>query len=63
MDAASLIDIFLHLDKHLVNVVENYGVWVYALLFAIVSWGIIEGIRRLILWLWWRKRRRPALAT
>jgi membrane-associated protein len=36
MDAASLIDIFLHLDKHLVNVVENYGVWVYALLFAII---------------------------
>ena len=42
------------------------SIWPYiigiALLFAIVSWGIIEGIRRLILWLWWR-RRRPALAT
>lgn len=36
MDVASLIDIFLHLDKHLVDVVENYGVWVYALLFAII---------------------------
>ena len=36
MDVSSLIDIFLHLDKHLVDVVENYGVWVYALLFAII---------------------------
>ena len=36
MDAAQLIDIFLHLDKHLANVVAQYGVWVYALLFAII---------------------------
>jgi membrane-associated protein len=36
MDPSSLLDIFLHLDKHLVTVVENYGVWVYALLFAII---------------------------
>jgi len=36
MDPASLLDIFLHLDKHLATVVENYGVWVYALLFAII---------------------------
>ena len=36
MDLSSLLDIFLHLDKHLVTVVENYGVWVYALLFAII---------------------------
>ncbi|MGE0800775.1 MAG: DedA family protein [Lautropia sp.] len=36
MDLASLIDIFLHLDKHLAAVVQNYGVWVYALLFAII---------------------------
>jgi membrane-associated protein len=36
MDLSSLLDIFLHLDKHLVTVVDNYGVWVYALLFAII---------------------------
>jgi len=29
-------DIALHLDRHLAWVVEHYGVWVYAILFAIV---------------------------
>ena len=33
---ASLIDLFLHLDTHLTQFVATYGVWVYALLFAIV---------------------------
>lgn len=36
MDWAALIDIFLHLDQHLEAVVQSYGVWVYALLFAII---------------------------
>jgi membrane-associated protein len=36
MDFAQLIDIFLHLDKHLAAVVEQYGPWVYAILFAII---------------------------
>lgn len=36
MDFAALIDIFLHLDKHLATVVQQYGIWVYALLFAII---------------------------
>ncbi|MGE0312752.1 MAG: DedA family protein [Lautropia sp.] len=36
MDVAQLIDLFLHLDKHLAIVVEQWGVWVYALLFAII---------------------------
>lgn len=36
MDLAQLIDIFLHLDKHLEAVVAQYGLWVYALLFAII---------------------------
>ena len=31
----ALIDIFLHLDVHLAEFVAQYGVWVYALLFAI----------------------------
>jgi membrane-associated protein len=30
------IDIFLHLDKYLASLVESYGVWVYAILFAII---------------------------
>ena len=34
MDFSALLDIFLHLDKHLEMVVQNYGVWVYALMFA-----------------------------
>jgi membrane-associated protein len=36
MDFAQLIDIFLHLDKHLAAVVQQYGVWVYGILFAII---------------------------
>jgi membrane-associated protein len=31
-----LIDLFLHLDKHLEAVINAYGVWTYALLFAII---------------------------
>jgi membrane-associated protein len=34
MDA--LIDLFLHLDQHLAEFVATYGVWIYALLFAII---------------------------
>jgi membrane-associated protein len=36
MELAQLIDIFLHLDKHLAGVVEQFGPWVYAILFAII---------------------------
>jgi membrane-associated protein len=36
MDIAYIIDLFLHLDKHLATVVEQYGPWVYAILFAII---------------------------
>lgn len=31
-----LIDFILHVDVHLASFVQNYGVWVYALLFVIV---------------------------
>lgn len=31
-----LVDIFLHLDKHLAVIVADYGVWAYAILFVIV---------------------------
>lgn len=31
-----VIDLFLHLDKHLTDIIANYGVWAYGILFAIV---------------------------
>ena len=31
-----LIDLFLHLDVHLAEFVVQYGIWVYAMLFAII---------------------------
>lgn len=36
MDFASFIDVFLHLDKHLEAVTASYGIWIYAILFAII---------------------------
>jgi membrane-associated protein len=30
------IDIFLHLDVYLAQLVQNYGVWIYAILFAVI---------------------------
>ncbi|MBI3600597.1 MAG: DedA family protein [Nitrospinae bacterium] len=30
------IDLFLHLDKHLSLLVQNYGIWIYLILFLIV---------------------------
>lgn len=33
---AELIDLVLHFDAHLVRMVQEYGVWVYAILFAII---------------------------
>ncbi len=32
----SLIDLVLHIDVHLTEFVQNYGAWVYALLFVII---------------------------
>jgi len=31
-----IVDLFLHLDKHLNAVIENYGVWTYGILFLII---------------------------
>jgi membrane-associated protein len=31
-----LIDLFLHLDVHLVDLADQYGLWIYALLFLVV---------------------------
>jgi membrane-associated protein len=31
-----LMDLFLHLDKHLGEVIKNYGTWTYAILFVII---------------------------
>ena len=33
---AHFLDIVLHLDVHLISLVEEYGIWVYAILFAII---------------------------
>jgi membrane-associated protein len=33
---SSAIDVFLHVDKHLLDIAMSYGVWVYALLFLII---------------------------
>lgn len=31
-----IIDLFLHLDEHLIDIVNNFGIWSYALLFGVV---------------------------
>lgn len=33
---APFLDIVLHLDKHLAALVQTYGVWIYAILFAVI---------------------------
>ena len=33
---SEFIDFFLHTERHLAEFIANYGIWVYALLFAIV---------------------------
>ena len=33
---AQFIDFVLHLDRHLAELVANYGPWIYALLFGVV---------------------------
>ncbi len=36
MDLQSIIDLFLHLDKHLAAITAAWGLWIYALLFLII---------------------------
>ena len=33
---ASLLDLFLHLDEHLANIISNYCGWTYGILFAVI---------------------------
>ena len=33
---SNLIDLFLHLDQHLNEIIQTYGVWSYAILFSII---------------------------
>ena len=32
----TLIDIFLHIDRHLSEIIQNYGVWTYLIMFFII---------------------------
>jgi len=32
----SFVDLFLHLDRHLSDVIQNYGTWTYLILFVVV---------------------------
>ena len=34
--APVLVDLVLHLDRHLVELLARYGLWIYAILFAII---------------------------
>ncbi len=36
MDISYFTDLFLHLDAHLADIINQYGVWTYALLFLII---------------------------
>ena len=36
MELKDIIDVFLHLDKHLTEITTNYQAWTYAILFAII---------------------------
>ena len=36
MDPSQLLDLFLNLDKHLAAVTQQYGPWIYAILFTII---------------------------
>ena len=33
---ASLFDLILHLDRHLAELIRDYGIWIYAILFTII---------------------------
>lgn len=32
----SIVDLFLHLDKHLVDIIQTYGGWTYLILFGVI---------------------------
>src|SRR3990172_5350630 len=33
---AGFVDLFLHLDEHLANIISQYGAWTYGILFAVI---------------------------
>ncbi len=32
----TILDLFLHLDEHLIEIVNNYGIWTYGLIFLVI---------------------------
>ena len=32
----ALVDFILHIDAHLADLIRDYGVWIYGILFAII---------------------------
>ncbi|MBZ0120291.1 MAG: VTT domain-containing protein, partial [Sandaracinaceae bacterium] len=36
MDLSQILDVFLHVDQHLLALSVQYGVWIYAILFVVV---------------------------
>jgi membrane-associated protein len=32
----SFVDLFLHLDKHLADIIDKFGIWTYAILFLVI---------------------------
>ena len=36
-----LIDFIIHIDRHLAEIIANYGVWTYAVLFLIIFAGLL----------------------
>lgn len=36
MDLSGIVDVLLHLDKHLAAVAQAWGPWIYAALFAVI---------------------------
>ena len=43
-----LIDFILHIDKHLIEIVQDYHTWAYAILFMIIFCETVEDMKRIV---------------